>query len=188
MILRDPVERAFSQYQQYAASGLLTRGFRQHIDLCLRNDAPMFGLLRPFLEYGLYYEQVKLYLDLFPRGHVRVYLYEEAWRSPKWLLKDLFCFLGVDPRVQIDTSRRDLQRQAPRVMTMQYLLRKSGLITGMKRLLPASFHSRCRAALFKQKGSLRLDPKDRQYTIEYYRADIQNLSRLLGRDLCAWLE
>jgi hypothetical protein len=188
VILRDPVERAFSQYLQYCASGLLTRGFRQHVDLCLRNNAPVFGLLRPFLEYGLYYEQVKLYFDLFPRAHVRIYLYEEAWRSPEWLLKDLFGFLGVDPRVEVDTSRRDLQRQAPKAMSMQYLLRKSGLIPGVKRLLPVSFRGRCRAALFKQKGSLQLDPKDRQYTLDYYRADIQKLSSLLDRDLRAWLE
>ena len=81
-----------------------------------------------------------------------------------------------------------MQRQAPKAMSMQYLLRKSGLIPGVKRLLPASFRSRCRAALFKQKGSLQLDPKDRQYTLDYYRADIQKLSSLLDRDLRAWLE
>jgi hypothetical protein len=186
-ILRDPVERAFSQYLQYAASGLLTHSFRQHVNQCLRNNAPEFGLHRPFLEYGLYYEQVRLYLDLFPCAQVRIYSYEEAWRSPEWLLKDLFGFLNVDPHVEVDTSRKDLQRQAPKVMTMHYLLRKSGLTPRIKGLLPASFLSRCRAALFRQRGALQLDPKDRRFIIEYYRADINKLSSLLERDLCAWL-
>jgi hypothetical protein len=188
VILRDPVERAFSQYLQYAAGGLLTRGFRQHVDLCLRNNAPIFGLLSPFLEYGLYYEQVKRYLDLFSPPQVRIYLYEEAWRNPQQLLRDLFCFLGVDVQVEVDTSVRSLQRRAPKWTSMQYLLRKSGLLPVVKRLLPASFQEHLRAALFRQKSSLQLDPKDRQYVIEYYRDDIQNLSNLLGRDLGAWLK
>jgi hypothetical protein len=188
VILRDPVERAFSQYLQYAVSGLLTRSFRQHVELCLRNTAPTFGPLRPFLEYGLYYEQVKRYLDLFALAHVRIYLYEEAWRSPAQLLKDLFGFLGVDSCVDVDTSARDLQRRAPKAMAMNYLLKRSGLVPGIKRLLPVSLGRHLRAALYKQKPSLHLDPKDRQLTQEYYRADIQKLSTLLDRDLTAWLK
>ena len=188
VILRDPVERAFSQYLQYAVSGLLTHGFRQHIELCLRTTDPSFGLLRPFLEYGLYYEQVKRYLDFFSHAHLRIYLYEEAWRSPARLLKDLFVFLGVDSCFDVDTSVRNLQRRAPKAMAMHYVLRKSGLVPGIKKLIPASLHSRLRAALFKQKPSLQLDAKDRQYALEYYRADIQKLSSLLGRDLSLWLK
>ncbi|MGA7409690.1 MAG: sulfotransferase [Bryobacteraceae bacterium] len=188
VILRDPVERAFSQYLQYAVSGLLTRSFRQHIELCLRNSAPTFGPLRPFLEYGLYYDQVKRYLDFFPREHMRIYLYEEAWRRPPQLLADLFGFLGVDSSVEVDMSVRNLQRRAPKLMAMHYLLKRSGMVPGIKRLLPASLGEHLRAALYMQKPSLDLDPKDRQLTLEYYRADIQKLSNLLDRDLTAWLK
>jgi hypothetical protein len=187
-ILRDPVERAFSQYLQYAVSGLVKRSFRRHIELCLRNTSPTFGPFRPFLEYGLYYEQVKRYLALFPRANVRIYLYEEAWRSSAQLLEDLFDFLGVDSSVEVDTSVRNLQRRAPKVMTMHYLLKKSGLAPAIKRLLPPSLSRHLRAALYKQKLSLHLDPKDRQLTLEYYRADIQKLSCLLERDLSMWLK
>jgi hypothetical protein len=188
VILRDPAERAFSQYLQYAVSGLLTRSFREHIELCLRTTASTFGPLRPFLEYGLYYEQVKRYLDAFPHEHVSIYIYEEAWRSPSQLLKDLFGFLGVDSSIEVDTSLRNLPGRAPRVMALHYILRKSGLIPGMKRLLPASFRSHLRATLYKQKPSVQLEEKDRQLTLEYYRADIQKLSSLLDRDLTAWLK
>jgi len=188
VILRDPVERAFSQYLQYAVGGLLTRSFRQQIELCLRNTDPAFGPLRPFLEYGLYYQQVKRYLDLFSPAHIRIFLYEEAWRSPSRFLKDLFRFLGVDARIDIDTSVRDLERRAPKAMPLHYALRKSGSVPRLKKLLPASFHKQLRAALFKHKPSLQLDAKDRQYALEYYRADIQKLSSLLGRDLSVWLK
>lgn len=188
VILRDPVERAFSQYLQYAVGGLLMRSFRQQIELCLKNPDLAFGPLRPFLEYGLYHDQVKRYLDFFPHEHVRIYLYDEAWRNPPQLLKDLFGFLGVDSCVDVDTSARNLERRAPKVMAMHYLLRKSGLIPGIKKLLPASLSKHLRASLFKQKPSLQLAAKDRQYLLEYYRADIEKLSILLERDLSVWLK
>jgi sulfotransferase family protein len=187
VILRDPVERAFSQYLQYAASGIVKRTFRQHIDLCTRSNAHSFGAVRPFLEYGLYYGQVKRYLEFFPRKQVRIFLYEEAWRSPSQLVKDTFEFLGVDPCFSIDTSKKSLQRQAPRSMTMHYLLRTSGFLTGVKKVIPLSVRSGLRTVLFRDAHSLRLDPKDREYLQDYYRADIQRLSTLLDCDLKMWL-
>jgi Sulfotransferase family len=187
VILRDPVERAFSQYLQYAASGLLKTTFRQHIELCLRNTDPALGPLRPFLEYGLYYQQVKRYLDAFSPARVRIYIYEEAWQSPSRFLHDLFCFLGVDAQVHVDTSIKDLERRGPKSMPLHYALRKSGLTPAMKKFLPAPFQISLRSALFKRKPLIQLAPKDRQYTMEYYCADIQKLSGLLGRDLSAWL-
>ena len=187
VILRDPVERAFSQYLQYAASGLLTSTFRQHIERCLRNTDPAFGPLRPFLEYGLYYHQLKRYLDAFSSARVRIYFYEEAWQSPSSFLQNLFCFLGVDPQFPVDTSVKDLERRAPKAMPLHYLFKKSGLTPATKKLLPPSWQASLRSALFKQKPSLQLAPQDRLYMIDYYRDDIQKLSSLVGRDFSAWL-
>ena len=187
LILRDPAERAFSQYLQYAVSGLLTHSFRRHVELCLRNEAPTLGLVRPFLEYGLYYEQVKRYLDLFSSNNVRIYIHETAWQNPASLLRDLFGFLGVDFSVKVDTSKRALERRAPKSMLIQHLMKKTGLSHRIKKVLPTSLQGNLRSALFKQKQSLRLDPDDRRYIQEHYRADIQGLSSLLKRDLGAWL-
>jgi len=74
MILRDPAERAFSQYMQYAANGLVRRAFREQDESSAHNTRHEFNPLYPFLEYGQYYEQVKTYLDLFPRANVRIYI------------------------------------------------------------------------------------------------------------------
>ncbi len=187
LILRDPAERAFSQYLQYAASGLLTHSFRRHIELCLHNRTSTFGPFRPFLEYGLYYEQVKRYLDLFSPNNVRIYFHEEAWQTPGSFLEDLFGFLDVDSGVEVDTSERSLERRSPKSMLIHRLMKKSGLVPQIKKLLPSSVQARLRGELFKTRELLRLDPDDRRQLQEFYRADIQDLSALLRTDLSRWL-
>ena len=84
------------------------------------HDRPAY----PFLEIGLYYEQVKRYLERFPRERIRIYWYEEAWRQPGRLMADLFEFLGVDPAFQPDLSRRSLERRAPRLARLELLPEK----------------------------------------------------------------
>jgi hypothetical protein len=187
IILRDPAERAFSQYLQYAATGLVRHSFREHIECSVRNTRRVFDALYPFLEYGLYYRQVKTYLEVFPRANIRIYLYEEAWSDPLVFLKRVFEDLNVNPEFRPDVSRRALERRAPRSLTGHYLLTKSGIAPRLKSLAPRAAWDATRSLLFKSHGSLHMCASDRRYLCDYYREDVRKLSLLLNRDLKAWL-
>jgi hypothetical protein len=188
MILRDPAERAFSQYMQYAANGLVRHSFREQIERSARNTRHEFNPLYPFLEYGQYYGQVKTYLNLFPRANVRIYLFEEAWSDPARFLKSIFDFLNVDPEFTADVSRRSLQARTPRALTGQYLLRKSGITPHLKSLLPKPVWESVRRCPSRSRDSLQMDVTDRRYLCDYYRHDVEKLSSLLNCDLGNWLK
>jgi hypothetical protein len=187
MILRDPAERAFSQYLHQVAVGLTRAGFREHIAQCARGGHSQLGPLYPFLEIGLYYRQVQRFLDSFPREQIRIYWYEEDWRQPARLLADLFGFLGVDATFQPDTAARNLQRRAPRWTNAHYFLKKLRVWYPLRALVPPAFGPRLRALAFRPGKSLTMDPADRQFLVDYYRDDIRKLSSLVDRDLSSWL-
>jgi len=188
MILRDPAERAYSQYLQYAASGLVKRSFREQIERGARNSRREFDPLYPFLEYGLYYGQVKACLELFPSANVQISLYEEVWSDTAGFLNAIFEYLNVDSRFRADVSRRNLQRRAPRLLTCHYLLKKSGIAPRLNMCIPKAIRARVRSCFFKTYDSLRLEAPDRRYLCDYYRDDVGKLSALLDRDLGAWLK
>ena len=113
MILRDPAERAFSHYLHQLSVGLTGASFREHLELCARGDHKKLGVLYPFLEVGLYSQQVQRFLAAFPREQIRIYWYEQDWPQPARLMADLYAFLGVDAGFPTDTSQRSLERRAP---------------------------------------------------------------------------
>jgi hypothetical protein len=186
-ILRDPSERAFSQYLHQLTEGLTHSTFREHIEKCMRNRDRKLSSHYPHLEVGLYSRQVQRYLDLFPQNNIRIYWYEEAWRNSSWLLEDLFTFLGVDSNFPADTSRKQLQRQAPRFAAINYAMQQSGIAYRLREFAPSWLHSTAQTLLFRDGGTIRMTPTDRQYLIDYYREDIRNLASLLNRDLTSWL-
>ncbi len=186
MILRDPAERAFSQYLHNARDGVVLGSFREQIERGVRNTEREFQPLYPFLENGLYYAQVERYLDVFPRERVRILIYEDAWRDPARLVRDIFEFLTVDPAFQVDLTAREHVQQAPRSMAANYLLQKSGVGARLRRVVPASIRTHVRASLFKPSGSVVMDPQDREFLRDYYREDVRKLTELLGRDLPLW--
>jgi hypothetical protein len=187
IMLRDPAERAFSQYLHQLSTGLTCAPFHQHLRECLRRRGQQLGIHYPFLEVGLYARQVKRYLDTFPRQQIRVYWYEECWRDPANLLRDLFGFLKVDPGFPADLRERALERKAPRYPAAHYWLKKLSLWYPLRGLLPDTVRERLRGAAFRRGPSLLMDPADRRFLTDYYREDIGALATLLDRDLSAWL-
>jgi hypothetical protein len=84
-LLRDPVDRAYSQYW-------MRRRYR---------DSPSFeDSLREtpgLIERGFYYRQLAPYFEIFGTARVRIYIYEEITRAPEQFFADLCRFLGVSP-------------------------------------------------------------------------------------------
>jgi Sulfotransferase family len=187
MILRSPAERAFSQYLHQVSVGLTRATFREHIQTCMSAPRSVLGIHYPFLEIGLYSEQVKRYLDRFPKERLRIYWYEEAWSEPGRMLRDLFEFLNVDTRFQPDLSLKSLERRAPRSVGLHYFLKQSKLWYPLRRLVPSALRSRLKTLAFRQSKSIAMDAADRRYLIDYYRDDIGKLASLLNRDLSAWV-
>jgi Sulfotransferase family len=186
--LRNPVDRAFSQYLHELTAGATHRSFRQEVEATLRAPHRKFGLERSLLEFGHYCEQIKRYQREFPRSQISISLYEDLERSPEAMVKDLFAFLGVDPDIPVDVSIRPNEARIPRLNSVAYVLKKWRLWAHLRNLLPQPLGPRLRSLLIRSRASLVMSPADRAFLIEYYRDEINNLAALLSHDLTAWLD
>jgi len=187
MILRDPAERAYSQYLHQLAVGLTRSTFREHVRQSLESQDRTISPLYPFLEIGLYHEQVKRYLDAFPREQIRIYWYEEDWRRPEAMLADLLRFVGVDDTRIPDTSQRSLERRAPRSAAIHYFMKRMKVWYPLRAMVPEAWRPALKRLAFRTGKSLAMEPADRRLLVDYYREDIQKLAGLLDRDLSTWL-
>jgi hypothetical protein len=189
LMLRDPAERAYSQYLQAVSAGLARRSFREYIDESKQREAgEKFDVLNPLLEFGLYSEQVRRFFEHFPREQVRVNLYEEFRADPQAILTDVFGFLDVDSGFQPDLTMRYLEPSVPQFVTAAYFLKRFGVWQGIKRLSPPPVRRALKSAAVKKRSALKMSPEDRNTLREYYRDDVGRLAELLGRDLGAWLQ
>ncbi len=186
MILRNPVDRMFSEYLQSVTAGRMRLSFRQHAEVCLRcDDIRQRGLS---LELGLYAKEVKRYLKRFPRENVRIFLYEDYQRQPGRVLAETFRFLGVDDSFLPNTSEQHLQPRVPRSLTAGYVLKKYGVWQRAAKLSPSALRSFLKKLAVKPRKAVSVEPRDRELLQDYYRGDVRELAELLGRDLTAWLQ
>nr|AIF11053.1 putative deacetylase sulfotransferase [uncultured marine thaumarchaeote KM3_48_E01] len=106
-ILRNPVDRAYSNYQLSIRRGSEKFSFEKAIDIekeVLDNegiytdnqiDLNKFSQPRSNLVKGWYYEQLKLWLDRFPEEQILVISTEELETNPQKTMKRVFQFLKL---------------------------------------------------------------------------------------------
>jgi hypothetical protein len=105
-ILRDPVERAHSNYLWSVRNGLETETFARALELepaRERNVAPGLRYARPHAYYsrGLYAELLRPWFERFPREHILVLRSEDVASDPREVARALFGYLGVSPLAEL---------------------------------------------------------------------------------------
>lgn len=193
VILRNPVDRAFSHFVHMIKAGL-----EPETDFAKAIDNPLVKVgnwqrTRYYIQFGFYHDQISRYFQLFSREQIRVYLFEDLKNDPGALMHDLFVLLGVDDRFSPDSSRVFNPSGVPRSRLVHSLLFKPNVLKQLlKFALPAAALNRLKgtAYQFQQYNLRRLDfPEEtRAHLTDIYREDILNLQQLIQRDLSMWLE
>jgi hypothetical protein len=185
VMLRDPADRAFSQYLHGLGNGEIRWSFREHIQRNLRHRSGQFCIHYPFLEFGFYFEQLRRYLDRFGQN-VWVGFHEDFKERPREVFQEICRFLGVSPDCSPNMNRKHLEAQIPRMAAVGWL-RRAGIWQDCARMTPAGLRPLLRRALTRKPGTTHMDPADRQYLRVFYREDVGKLATLVGRDLDAWM-
>lgn len=188
-MLRDPVERAFSNYVWAVQQGAEPLDFAAAIAAEPERLKNNWGPRWHYKDPGFYYAQVKRYFDRFEREQIKIYLHEDFIANPLEIVRDMFQFLEIDPNFVPDLSRKFNRSGIPRNQAWQKFLSKPNAIKSvLKPFLPLQFRQKLQKDL-KEKNLFKptLSPDMRQQLKECYREDILKLQELIERDLSNWL-
>jgi hypothetical protein len=122
VILRDPVDRAYSNWAHLWADGLETIG--DFLAACAEEPRRTEAGWAPFWRYlstGLYGRQLRHLYGLFPRDKVLVLRYLSLVEEPAATLDRVVRFLGVDEGVVSEVPARNVGAYVPPTLTSQVL-------------------------------------------------------------------
>jgi hypothetical protein len=187
IMLRDPVMRANSAYLMFYSRGRDTApSLREAIERDADRKKDNWFTAFHYIDGGLYYEQVKRYLDTFGREQVLIVLFEDLLRKPLELFTAVASHIGISaaPFASMDLSEAYNAFSAPRAKLITKV-KNNRLLSSMGRsILPESLRKSLRRApwLFSNKKPA-LDNDTRKHLQEVFRADLARLEQLLGRAL-----
>jgi hypothetical protein len=105
-MLRNPIDRAHSNYLWSVRNGLEVETFGRALELEASREcavAPGLRYARPhaYFSRGLYANLLRPWLDRFPRKHILVLRTEDAATSPRTIARRLYKFIGATERPEL---------------------------------------------------------------------------------------
>ena len=179
-ILRNPVDRAYSQY----GLNVRDRAERRSFNKFLEQNPSVF-------EIGLYGMHLKRYLKHFPKEQILVLIFERVISNPEHALGKIASFLSIEANLftnrhvtdRVNTSYR------PRFAGLRAAVRRCGIFLRAKDLdwIVNLAKSAGIPHMFGNLGPLPpIDMNTRAVLSAKYEQDIAFLEELVGEDLSFW--
>jgi hypothetical protein len=192
-VIRDPVDRAHSNWAHLYADGLepeadFMRACRREPDRIAAGYAPFWR----YLELGRYGEQFAHLFTLFFREQVHVVRYRELIDDPARTLDGICAFLGIDTGLLTEippSNASGWSANTPFNSALRLAVR-TGAVAGSyadPRLWRAAERRLVRYLKRGNSPRPRVTVEERRELVEYFREDVALLEQMLGRSFEDWL-
>lgn len=187
MILRHPVERAFSHFLMDLKVGLVpTSKFREAVNADVLSTEKGWGVSSLYVELGMYYEQVKRYLDLFPEENVKIVLFDDFKVNTRGVMSEIYGFLGVDDNLALDIRSKFNKAMVPRFPRLHTVFSQTGLKRKLVSAMPKILKEPLKDVLMVTAEHLKLTKQDIDFAWPIFEHDVKKLAILIGKDLSHW--
>ena len=188
IILRSPVERAYSGYLHFKRDKRETLSFEEAFEKEDERKKNNWIWAWQYKNSGLYYEQVKAYLGNFEK--TKVIVFDDFRENPQKVLTEICEFIGVNPDVEFDTSYKYNVSGDPKNPVLYKLEASRGMVNFIKKLVPKKLVQAAKKRWTGEQQMTRqqMNPETRKQLVEFFRNDILKLEKLIQKDLSHWLK
>ena len=188
-ILRNPIERAYSDYLMYVRDGLEDE--KNFLEALKRQRKRQEENLPTgyYIKTGFYGEQMKPYFNNFSRDKIKIYLFEELRSDLNLLLRDVFEFLGVDSTFvpkQIESFNRS---GVPVNWFIKAAFRyRHGMKPLLDVLIPRSLEKKIRLRMERTLSKPPMPDEARSLLKQIYSNDVIQLEKMIQKKCVYWLQ
>ncbi|MGH6747077.1 sulfotransferase family protein [Novosphingobium sp. PhB57] len=177
--LRNPVERAYSDYKMFYRRGTL-KGPPEEYLRSMDNPYPRF------LEDGLYARHLARWYDLFPREQILIYLYDDVTVQPERIVEAVSEHIGVSPVYRPEAARERANNSRAAILPLPLRKALAPLKDTVRPLRGTPVFENVRSLLAREMTYPPLAPGLREQLRDFYARDVETLEAICGLDLSRW--
>ncbi len=188
IILRNPVDRAFSAYTHFVRDKRETLLFEEALKKEEERDRLNWLWAWQYASSGFYFDQVKAYIDNFK--NVQIIRYDDLLNDSAKTVTQICEFLEVSSDFEFDTSYKYNVSGEPKSQVLYKLETSRKLVSFFKMFVPRSFVTRLKKRWTGEKQMIKseMNPETRAELINYFKDDILKVQDLIQQDLLSWMK
>lgn len=193
IMLRNPVERAYSSYRHMVMDERETLSFENALRREEERMKANYEFIWFYKDAGFYYKQVRHYIESFGKENVKICIYDDFAADSMAVMKDIFRFLDVDEGFDPNTAVRynvgpSVQSESLEKFLVEYDHPVKKVLRPLLLNTIGRKYTETLVNYFINRNTLKIKPKTRKRLIGVYESDVLKLEGLIGRNLSGWLE
>lgn len=186
IFLRHPVDRAVSAYSHLIRDGREELSFNEALEKEEERLQEGYEFIWGYKEGGLYYKQVKEYLDNFSK--VKVYLFDDLISDPQNILDDLTSFLGISKTSVIEDLKLNISGKPKNKLLNMFVSRDTSIRRVLTKIVGKDTAIKIKNLIQKRNLNKIVIPEAQKKDLAvFFKEDTLKLQELLQRDLSSWI-
>jgi len=182
IMLRDPVERAFSHYLMLMGKNRINVSFHEQLQAEFNQRDSLEESIK--LNIGLYPQHIKKYQEIFGLNQVKIIIFEEFIKDINAAVNKILPFLELNTRDDIIKAHVYNPYSKIRGPISQQIFKNSVISKIATKILPVTNKRILRdKLLFKKLPKPKLPKEDGMLLQKFYQEEVNNLEKILGRKL-----
>lgn len=187
IILRNPIERAFSHYLMDYRLGLVSDSFEEIINQeSKQGNAHLF--YQQYIKVGAYYQQLKRYFEVFEQEKIFLIDYED-FKNDSGKTVDLVCdFLEISTAFSANINEKHNAFSMPKNRLIRFVYSFIFLRNVLSVIFPKKLIKKIRSLFFKNNKKPILASSTIDKLTKLFKSDIENLGLLVNKDYSKWIK
>ena len=186
IMLRNPIDRAFSHYLMDYRLGLISASFDSIIYKQSKvKNAHLF--YQQYIQVSEYSNQIKRYLEVFSRKNIYFIDYDDFKNETSDIIKNIFLFLDLNSNFQPNLRKKYNTYTENKNMIIRYTYSFLPLRKLLSNILPKKLIEKIISFIFISNKKPKLSEKNIYFLKKYFENDVSELSILLNKDFTKWI-
>jgi len=187
IMLRNPIERAFSHYLMDYRLGLISDSFENVLAKKSKHkNAHLF--YQQYIEVSKYSRQIQRYLDFFEKDNILFIDYEDFKKNVSKTVFHVYSFLNISTGFTADINTKHNTFIMPKNKVIRLIYSFVFLRKLLTFLLPTYLVKNIKLLLFKSDKKPELLKETRIQLRKIFNEDIKNLEEVLSKDYSKWIK
>ena len=187
IMLRNPIERAFSHYLMDYRLGLISDSFENVLAKKSKHkNAHLF--YQQYIEVSKYSKQIQRYLDFFEKDSILFIDYEDFKINVSKTVDQVYNFLHISTEFAADINTKHNTFTMPKNKVIRLIYSFVFLRKILTFLFPTYLVKNIRVLLFKSDKKPELLKETRSLLKRIFNDDIKNLEEVLSKDYSKWIK
>ncbi|WP_379923353.1 sulfotransferase family protein [Erythrobacter sp. R86502] len=178
--LRNPIDRAYSDYKMLLRRGTISGPPEDYLR-SMDNPQPRF------LHDGLYAQHLRRWLNLFPRESILIFTFDDVRSQPQQTLEAVYNHIGARKQIDSEVLSRKFNDSGEKHLPLRVRKLLKPLKPIVRPFRNSAIFQRTHAQLAAEIKYPPLADETRKSLANFYFQDIEDLSKMLGRDLTYWI-